>query len=266
MNRAARYTHFSISGFCSSDLCESIVISLCGIPFVDLKVRVLEELITRTINLIFALAFLSTLAIGSCMLLAVLFSGTTTSVKDLMLTSQQITAVYAQPTDHTAHSTTSSSSEGLDATIENDTNSTFSARGLISSLIITVPESRFNITNAFKVILTGGWNLSVSNGNITDLAISFIASPMDGSRQHIHRITDFRPYNNEEPIRLSIDDSLSLNGTADIKINDTVAWENADVSILISKGKTFTFDPDDIDTENHFGDQQVYGVVARLIT
>ena len=201
------------------------------------------------------------------MLLAILFSGATTGVKDLMLPSHQITAVYAQPTDHTAHSTTSSNSEGLDARIENNANSTFSARGLISSLIITVPESRFNITNAFKVILTGGWNLSVSNGNITDLAISFIASPMDGSRQHIHRITDFRPYNNEEePIRLSNDDSLSLNGTADIKINDTVAWENADVSILISKGKTFTFDPDDIDTENHFGDQQVYGVVARLIT
>ena len=213
------------------------------------------------------MAFSPTLAIGSCMLLAVLFSGATTGVKDLMLPSQQITAVYAQPTDHTAHSTTSSNSEGLDARIENNTNSTFSARGPISSLIITVPESRFNITNAFKVILTGGWNLSVSNGIITDLAISFIASPMDGSRQHIHRITDFRPYNNEEePIRLSNDDSLSLNGTADIKINDTVAWENADVSILISKGKTFTFDPDDIDTENHFGDQQVYGVVARLIT
>jgi hypothetical protein len=200
------------------------------------------------------------------MLLAVLFSGATTSVKDLMLNSQQITAVYAQPTDHTAHSAASSNSEGLNATTENNTNSTFSARGPISSLIITVPESRFNITNAFKVILTGGWNLSVSNGNITDLAISFIASPMDGSRQHIHQITDFRPYNNEEePIRLSNDDGLSLNGTADIKINDRVAWENADVSILISKGKTFTFDPDDIDTENHFGDQQVYGVVARLI-
>lgn len=200
------------------------------------------------------------------MLLAVLFSGATTSVKDLMLTSQQITAVYAQLTDHTTHSAASSNSEGLNATTENNTNSTFSARGPISSLIITVPESRFNITNAFKVILTGGWNLSVSNGNITDLAISFIASPMDGSRQHIHQITDFRPYNNEEePIRLSNDDSLSLNGTADIKINDRVAWENADVSILISKGKTFTFDPDDIDTENHFGDQQVYGVVARLI-
>jgi hypothetical protein len=30
---------------------------------------------------------------------------------------------------------------------------TFSAIGTISSLVITVPESGFNITNAFKVIL-----------------------------------------------------------------------------------------------------------------
>jgi hypothetical protein len=89
---------------------------------------------------------------------------------------------------------------------------------------------------------------------------------MDGSRPHVHQITDFRPYNNEEPIALSDDNSLSVNGTADIKINDAVVWENADMSLSISKGNTFTFDPDDIDTENHFGDQQIYGIVARLNT
>jgi hypothetical protein len=37
----------------------------------------------------------------------------------------------------------------------------FSAIGTISSLVITVSESEFKITNAFKVILTGEWNLSV---------------------------------------------------------------------------------------------------------
>jgi hypothetical protein len=212
------------------------------------------------------LVFSPALAFGALMLLAVLFSGTTISVKDLMLPSQ-VRAVYAQTTDHTAHSRTSSNSEGPDATLANNTiTTTFSARGLISSLVITVPESRFNITNTFKVILTGEWNLTVNNGNMADLEIKFIASPMDGSSQHIHQITDFRPYNSEEPIRLADDNSLSVNGTADIKINDTVVWENSDVSITISKGKTFTFDPDDIDTENHFGDQQVYGIVARLTT
>jgi len=32
---------------------------------------------------------------------------------------------------------------------------TFSAIGTISSLVITVPDYKFNIINAFKVILTG---------------------------------------------------------------------------------------------------------------
>ncbi len=49
---------------------------------------------------------------------------------------------------------------------------TFSAIGTISSLVITVPESAagFNITNAFKVILAGEWNLSVHKGNVTNFA------------------------------------------------------------------------------------------------
>jgi hypothetical protein len=39
----------------------------------------------------------------------------------------------------------------------NNTSSAFSAVGTISSLVITVPQHEFNITNAFKVILTGDW-------------------------------------------------------------------------------------------------------------
>jgi hypothetical protein len=216
-------------------------------------------------DLTIALAFLLTFTFGACMVLAVLFCGTTISTDNSVLPSK-ITAVYAQTTDHITHSPTSSNSEDLDAALENSTTSTFSATGPISSLVITVPESDFNITNAFKVILTGEWNLSVNNGNVTDFAVQFIASPMDGSRPHVHQITDFRPYNNEKSITLTEDNSSSVNGTADIKINDTVVWEKADVSISISKGNIFIFDPDDLDTDNHFGDQQVYGIVARLIT
>ena len=41
--------------------------------------------------------------------------------------------------------------------------------------------------------------------------------------------------------------------------------KDADLSITISNGSTITIDPDDKDTDNHFGDQQVYGIVSRLI-
>jgi len=148
---------------------------------------------------------------------------------------------------------------------------TFSAIGTISSLVITVPEDKFNITNAFKVILTGDWILNVHNGTVTNFEANFLASPMDGSMGHIHQITNFSA--NEDDggvIILSTSDnnsnnSLSINGTTDIKINGITIWNDAGISITISKGNTITIDPDDKDTENHFGNQQVYGIVNRII-
>ena len=138
--------------------------------------------------------------------------------------------------------------------------------GQISSLIITVREPNFNITNAFKVILTGDWNLDVNNGNVTNFTLNLLASPMDGSTPHIHQITNFRPNNNVEPITLAEDNSVSINGMVDIMENAILAWGNADVSISISKCNTFIFDPDYVDTDNHFAEQQVYGIVTRLIS
>jgi hypothetical protein len=85
----------------------------------------------------------------------------------------------------------------------------FSAMGQIGSLVITVPESQFNITNAFEVVLIGEWNLCVRDGSITNFDVNFLASPM---------------------------------------------------------GNTYYIDPNEKDTENHFGNQQVYGIITRLIS
>jgi hypothetical protein len=150
----------------------------------------------------------------------------------------------------------------------NNSNTTFSAIGTISSLVITVPEDEFNITNAFNVILTGDWILNVHNGTITNFEANFLASPMDGSMGHIHQITNFSEKEDDGDVIIlptSDNNSLSINGTADIKINGITIWNDAKVSITISKGNTITIDPDDKDTENHFGNQQVYGIVNRLI-
>jgi hypothetical protein len=155
--------------------------------------------------------------------------------------------------------------DGTDSISVPDGTTSFSVIGQISSLVITVRDPGFNITNAFKVILTGDWNLSVNNGTVTNFALNFLASPLEGSKPHIHQIINFRPYFDEKPIALMQDNNLSINGTADIKINGIVIWDKADMSIAISKGNTFSFDPDDKDTENHFGGQQVHGIVTRLI-
>lgn len=78
-----------------------------------------------------------------------------------------------------------------ESTVEG-TRTTFSAIGQISSLVITVPDHGFNISSAFKVILTGDWNLSVMKGKITNFAIDFLASPMDGTRPDMHQISNFK--------------------------------------------------------------------------
>ena len=209
----------------------------------------------------------------------------TTSKKQLVLLSLSIivTAVSILSSNGIGYE---SSSFTVFAQIENDTNqkmllhsqsiansnssinanstTTFSSIGTISSLVLTVPENEFNITNAFKVILTGDWVLNVHNGTVTNFESNFLASPMDGSRGHIHQITNFSTKENEM-IQLTPDNnSLSINGTADIKINGITIWNNVDLSIII-KESTITIDPNDKQTDNHFGDQQVYGIVNRLI-
>jgi hypothetical protein len=93
---------------------------------------------------------------------------------------------------------------------------------------------------------------------------------MEGSRGHIHQITNFSE--NDEMIQLRTpsdnnnnNNNLSINGTADIKINGRTIWSDAELSITISNYSTITIDPNDKQTDNHFGDQQVYGIVNRLI-
>lgn len=157
-----------------------------------------------------------------------------------------------------------------------------SAIGTIDSLIITVPPSGFNITDAFKVVLTGGWTLSVYKGNVTYFDASFLASPMDGTKHHIHQMTNFKAddnikgkinngndesyrKNSVNPETLDNHTSLSANGTMDVKINGIDVWKNVNASISISKGNVVAINLNDMQTAGHFGKQQVYGIVSRLI-
>jgi hypothetical protein len=180
-----------------------------------------------------------------------------------------------------ATTTTTNTSSAISSVPKAKQDDTFSAIGTISSLVITVPSppppttsgtssggSGFNITNAFKVILTGDWNLSVRKGNVTNFAANFLASPMDGSKPHIHQLTNFQKANGaiqQQAVQLTSDNTVSINGTVDVKINGVIVWHNAHVSIQILKGNTIAIRLNDKDTEDHFGEQPVLGVVTRLI-
>ncbi len=153
-------------------------------------------------------------------------------------------------------------------------NINLSAIGTIDSLIITVPQNGFNITNAFKVVLTGGWSLSLKEGNVTYFDASFLATPMDGTRPHIHQLTNFKADSQSNgdinDVQLKRDENynhniLTINGTVDVKINGETAWEDVDSSISIKGDKVMAIYLDDEQTDLHFGKQQVFGIARDMI-
>jgi len=62
----------------------------------------------------------------------------------------------------------------------------------------------------------------------------------------------------------SPDKSATVQGTLDIKLNNTSAWNNIKSNISTSKGKVITIDLDNNTTGNHFQGQPIYGVVESI--
>jgi hypothetical protein len=148
---------------------------------------------------------------------------------------------------------------------------TFSASGDISSLIFVTQKpinatiNSSSLSDATKFVLSGDWNLTVNAGKVTDFTAKFIKVLNDNSKWHTHDIINFKPSDiNNTIVQLSPDKSASIQGTVDIKLNNTSAWNNVKTNILISKGKVITINLDNNATSNHFQGQPIYGVVESI--
>ena len=150
---------------------------------------------------------------------------------------------------------------------------TFSASGDISSLIFVTQKpinatiNPSSLSNATKFVLSGDWNLTVDTGKVTNFAAKFIKVLNDSSRWHTHDLINFKPTNtnnNNIIVQLSPDKSATIQGTVDIKLNNTSPWNNVKSNISISKGKVITIDLDNKATGNHFQGQPIYGVVESI--
>jgi hypothetical protein len=158
---------------------------------------------------------------------------------------------------------------------------TFSATGDISSLIFVTQNKIVYLGNfkkpttstinpsslsvATKFLLSGDWNLTVNGGKVTNFAAKFIKVLNDSTKWHTHDIINFKPSNiNNTIVQLSPDKSASIQGTVDVKLNNTSAWNNVKSNISISKGKVITINLDNNATGNHFQGQTIYGVVESI--
>ncbi|HKG88624.1 MAG TPA: hypothetical protein VKA95_09885 [Nitrososphaeraceae archaeon] len=148
---------------------------------------------------------------------------------------------------------------------------TFTMSGPIDSLVYVINNdnnntSDANITtlllNSDKFVLSGDWSLSINGGALTNFGANFTKVLANGNRWHTHELINFKTNNNT--IQLSPDESLSLPGTVDVKLNNTIPWNNTKTIINISKGNTITINLNNEDTDNHFIGQPIYGIVKSI--
>jgi hypothetical protein len=142
---------------------------------------------------------------------------------------------------------------------------TFEMDGQISSLVLGMPPNTKNVdmTTVPKFILSGDWDMNVENGNLTDFRANFYTGPVNGAENHTHQLGNFTIDENT-PIQLSPDKSISLSGILDVGTNDNSAWDNVNATVDVSKGRSITISLADEDTERHFMGQQIFGIVKGL--
>jgi hypothetical protein len=174
----------------------------------------------------------------------------------LLATLLSITAVSNQATSITASSQTSTSTAS---------SATFDMDGVLSSLILGVSANTktIDLTTVQKFILSGDWSMSVDQGKLTNFNANFYTGPVNGANNHTHQLSNFR-VNNNSPIQLSPDNSLSISGILNVGTAGNNAWNDVNTTVVISNGRTISISLDDSDTQRHFMDQQIYGIVKGI--
>lgn len=113
-----------------------------------------------------------------------------------------------------------------------------------------------------KFVLSGNWSINAENGETTNFKTNFIKVLSDGNSRHIHDLIDFKQDNNTK-VKLTAGNSLSIKGLVDVKLNNTIPWNNTIVDVNISKGNTINIKLNNEQTSNHFQGHSIYGIVSK---
>jgi hypothetical protein len=173
-----------------------------------------------------------------------------------------------------AQATTIVSPGSVAATTNTNTITTFGMNGAISSLVFGMPPNTktVDMTTAQKFILSGDWSMDVIQGKLTNFKANFYTGPVNGgTSNHTHQLSNFRvssSSNNDNKttslIQITPDKSISFSGIVDVGTNGKKAWNDVNVTVVISKGRTIAISLADEDTQSHFMGQKIYGIVKRV--
>jgi hypothetical protein len=144
---------------------------------------------------------------------------------------------------------------------------TFNAEGAISSLILGMSPSAdtVNMRSVQKFILSGNWALSVDKSKLVNFTSEFYTGPANGANNHTHQLSNLRP-TTVNPILLSPDGSTQISGILNVGTNGKSAWNDVNATITISNQRTISIKLDDKDSQNHFMNQPIYGIIQHLRT
>ena len=114
----------------------------------------------------------------------------------------------------------------------------------------------------FTWIAFGKWNASRVNPNQTSFDAKFNMIKDDSSESHKYRITNFTQTN-----RSSNPASITFNGTANLRLDNTVLQVPISIRIMDTGGEQQTIKIwiNPLAVQNHFGDTPIYGTVSKLV-
>jgi hypothetical protein len=112
---------------------------------------------------------------------------------------------------------------------------TLSLKGTIIPLTVINP-----VTDEY--ILSGNWNMDISDGNVTNFTADMRVELYDGSKPHSHQFMNFRQAANEV-FSLNAYKVGEIRGKMDLGLNNTIVHRNVDAKITIDRGVIMSVTP-----------------------
>lgn len=190
----------------------------------------------------------------------------------IAISLMSVTAVTSIVNDNSPALAQSQGGNTTTTTTTNTTNvDTFRAKGQISSLASDTLAGRPSSNTSEIWVLGGDWELGVSKGNLTNLAVDIAMSKIDGKGAHHHTIEILRNATgavlpgHSEQIALTNGNHTDFKGIADITTNGKVKWKAVPIIVHLLNGNVANFNIEGTKTDDHFKGLPVFGTVESII-
>ena len=152
---------------------------------------------------------------------------------------------------------------------------TFNAEGRISSLAagtLLGSNDTLGSHSADLFVLGGDWNLTVTNGSLSDFNAEIMMTKFDGSGRHTHYIgvienatsTDVEAINNESILLTRGGNFTHFMGASDISTNGEIKWNDVPITVHLLNGNIINIMVNPVKTDYHFKALPVYGTIASI--